>query len=768
MAEDGIAEHASGATTSADLKPAASASNRPVGKATRSAVVVTSVAVVMNLVLDVGTSGFYATFGVFILLVLSDFQGPLRSRFLAYVLTGATGLVLIAIGTVVQPHLAAKLVVTLVVVLALAYVTVLRGYVRSAYLSLLLPFIVAVTTEAPLDGLSVSVACYAAGVTVAAVSAVLLWPNRETPAVQRAIAATLTASAKMIAGSPPMRPGATADQVTALMGDVAAANEALGAVFRGKLARPGNLTTQERGLVQLVDDAQRLRYSIRWLSGKATESTPVDSDLLCATHDTLMACAEALNTGKLLPEAVSATLDRARAEHIAKYPDLADLLVSEGKITELIETANASFYARLTSFLTAMAVRHTRFALGQGARERVADLSREDLVTDISRIDGASDPVPLLRSNLTLASPWLRQAIRTAVAVTVAVLIIDLMHLQTGFWVILGIAASLQLTAVGSRKSALWVAVGTVLGFVVCAGLVALIGKNMSALICLLPFVAFLTVWSPSGKYAIVAKQAGFTVWFVMLVSLAGHEMSLAVGDRRLIDVGVGLAVSLVITAVLWPHGVADRVRGVLDESVRSTADYVAAAYTYVTSTMADSDEEAVKQSAQIAVVARARGADAFDVALSEGGADGADAAAWETVANAVDHAFVTATMVSELRSYGLAPLPDETAGAQLRAASTLIAGQFADAIDNEHDRPHHQADSATDAAAIYAANAETAAIETTIRSWGGRTGDLEYAIDGTPFAMSYGRAGTSLLWAQDWLLYFQWMAVHSGARPRR
>ena len=213
-----------------------------------------------------------------------------------------------------------------------------------------------------------------------------------------------------------------------------------------------------------------------------------------------------------------------------------------------------------------------------------------------------------------------------------------------------------------------------------------------------------------------IAKQAGFTIWFVMLVSLGGHKMSVEVGDRRLIDVGVGLAVSLVITAILWPHGVADRVREVLDRSVRSTADYVTAAFTFVTSAMTHDDIAAVKRAAQTAVVARDRGSDAFDVALSEGGADGDDAAAWETVFNAVDHAFFAATMVRELQNYGLVPLPDATVGAGMRTAAAAVAGQLEAAVDTAHDRLLHTGGPVTTAAPIDAASAQTALVERTIK----------------------------------------------------
>ena len=105
------------------------ASKRPVRKAIRAAIVVTVVATVMNTVINLGSSGFYATFGVFILLVLSDFGGPRRSRFWAYVVTGVGGLALIVIGALAALSLASTLIVTAAVVFALAYAVVLRGYV---------------------------------------------------------------------------------------------------------------------------------------------------------------------------------------------------------------------------------------------------------------------------------------------------------------------------------------------------------------------------------------------------------------------------------------------------------------------------------------------------------------------------------------------------------------------------------------------------------------------------------------------------------------
>lgn len=52
----------------------------------------TIVAVIVNVVLiGPGPSDFYTTFGVLILLVLSDFGGPLRTRLASYLVIGGAG-----------------------------------------------------------------------------------------------------------------------------------------------------------------------------------------------------------------------------------------------------------------------------------------------------------------------------------------------------------------------------------------------------------------------------------------------------------------------------------------------------------------------------------------------------------------------------------------------------------------------------------------------------------------------------------------------------
>lgn len=750
------------------------ASRRPLGKALRAAIVVTAVAVVVNTIVDLGSSGFYAVFGVFILLVLADFGGPTEIRFWAYLATGAAGLALITVGALAATTVPTTLLVTAIVAFALAYAVVLRGYVGTAYLCLLLPYIVAVTTPQPIDTLLTSLAAYTGGTLVAAIAAVTLWPSHPASAIREAVGRSLSAAAELVTDLPPLGPGAKRDREAAATRELAAANHALADAYDGKLARPGDLTGRDRGLVQLVNDMGRLRLALSWLAEKAAEPTRADRDLLRAVGDTLDSCGEAVSGGGALPASVSEGIFEARDRHIEGLPESADRLLSERKGDDLTSMVSAGFYLRITSFIAAMIVRHTKLALGQRDDEPGSGLDSHSSVETISMIESATSPVEMLRSNLGFMSPWFRRALQTSAAVTIAVAIIHAFHLTTGFWVVLGIVAALQLNAIRSRRSAWGAALGTIAGFVVCAILVPLVGSDTAALIALLPLVAFVTVWYPAGALELPLKQAGFTVWFVMLVSLSDHGMSMHIDEVRIVDVGTGLLTSLVITTLMWPRGVATQVRAVLDRSVRTTADFFVAAYGYITSPMTDADGAEVRRAAQGATAARIRAADAFDVAISEGGGAGVSATAWSSVANSVDHVFFAATMVRGLEDYGLAPIPDPDVAEGLCSASRRVTRQFADGIDAslelalagegaERAEPALDADPRPphDGGSHELADLREA-VERAVDRCDGRSGELRFRVPPRAFSTSYGKAAVSMLWAQDWLLYFDWMAAHT------
>lgn len=737
------------------------AAPRPVGKATRATLVVTIVAVIVDLVLTgLGPSGFYATFGVFILLVLSDFGGPLRTRLAAYLVTGLAGLVLIALGTVAaEGGLAATLVITALVAFGLAYALVLRGYVAAAYLSLILPYIVAVTTPTTYKDLALGLGSYAAGAVIAGVTAVVLWPSRPEDGTRRTVGAAVAAAATVVRGAADPAAG-QAGSAADRMRDLDAAYTAMRTSYDGKLERPGDLTTADHALVRLVDDVGRLRCALDWLTeDDRAAAGPPDRAMVTAAAQTLRACAQALDAGTAPSAATIDALHAAQAADVADLPAEADRLLAGADTATMTRTVDAAFRHRVIAFLTASVARHTLTTVGGRRAAAAADQAPPITREELDRIDRGTRPVDLLRANLNLRSPWLRRALQTAVAVTLAVLAVHELRLEVGFWVVLGIVAALQFTAVHARKSAVEVAGGTIVGFLICAVLVKLIGHHTVALVIVLIPVAFFTVWLPRGRWLVPVKQAGFTVWFVMLVSLAHGGMSLSVDEMRVKDVGTGLIIALVTTALLWRGGVAARVTSVLHDSARATGDFVTAAYGALDPTDQATAQKEAEVAARGAVRARDLAAETADLARTEGGAAEDEARAWTTVANAIDHAMIVGTLVRGLADYGLAPLPDARiaralqdsvrAGAdELTAATTAHASAHADVAALPRTGPDTVPD-----------DTPAAEIDAVIAGWSGSSGPVAVP-GGAP--ISPGHAAIGVLWARDWAAYFRWMVRRS------
>lgn len=757
---------------------------RPLRQALRASLVVTVVTLVTNFVLDLGEVGFYATFSCVLLIMLADFSGPPKSRFLANIFTGLAGIVLISLGALVAPSPVVTLLVTAVLAFTLAYSVVLRGYVGTAFVSLLLPYVVAITDALPLSELPGAILAYGLGTVISAVASITLWPSYQTSDIRKAVGNSLTTAAKLLANSRPLSDQATEQDMAARMRELVAANTALNEAYLGRLARPGNATSRDRGLVQLVDDLNRLRVSLRW--PKNTDAPPTDADLalLRATQETLDACGKAMTGDGPVP--VPDAILKARVAHTRSLPELADKLLAKDDSDTLRRLVDASFYYRISAFVTTLIVRHTELALGARIKVSEESLAIYPNAAIVKRIDGATNPWNILKSHLTLKSPWFRRALQTAVGVTLAIAVVQAAHLDHGFWVILGIVAALKLDAGSTLRTALTAISGTAAGLLVLYLMVLVIGDRILPLLILLPIVVFLATWGPAGKLALAIKQAGFTVLFIMLGSLASG-LSLELGAVRLQDVSIGLAICLLVATLMWPHGVAAQVRTVLTQSVRTTTEYFVAAYTYITSAMTPTDLVELRAVADRATIARIRADDAFDVAVSQGGQIGIAANAWYSVASSVDHVFFGSILVSSLKSYELAPVPVAEVADSLRTTARDLADRHALAIEAQY-RQAQLASEPNGANGLksklrstakhgWAADPEVltpkvdpdhdlqdlaAEVGQTLAGWNSKSGSFEFQIADKEFTTTYSRAAISILWAQDWLLYFHWMATQS------
>ena len=161
-------------------------------------------------------------------------------------------------------------------------------------------------------------------------------------------------------------------------------------------------------------------------------------------------------------------------------------------------------------------------------------------------------------SGLTHRPAWIGEALGAGSALGFAVLLTRLFKVDHAFWVILGV-----LPLLSSKRSLMihkfWEEqAGTMIGFLVSAALVAIMGTDQAWYWLSLPLVVLISAYAHSAV-SLVAGQAAFTVVAVFLFCILLPQQT-GVGILRVEDVAIGGAVSLVV-ASLRSFGTA-RLRG--------------------------------------------------------------------------------------------------------------------------------------------------------------------------------------------------------------
>ena len=170
--------------------------------------------------------------------------------------------------------------------------------------------------------------------------------------------------------------------------------------------------------------------------------------------------------------------------------------------------------------------------------------------------DATANPVlPTDRPN------WRVSAVRSALALAFAVLLTRLLKVEHAFWVVLGVLPVLSASG-GSAVRTFWQEqAGTLIGFLVSALVVAVIGPHWAWYWLILPFVVFGSTYAASAL-GLMAGQAAFTLFAVALFCILLPQQS-ETGLLRLEDIAIGGAVSLAVGALLrlGERGSASRVR---------------------------------------------------------------------------------------------------------------------------------------------------------------------------------------------------------------
>ncbi|QQM38651.1 FUSC family protein [Streptomyces liliifuscus] len=600
-------------------------------RATRTALVMPALFALCSQVIHSSTMATFAAFGAFSMLLLVDFSGSLVERLRAHLGLAVAWSVLICLGTLVAGHTWPAIVGTVVVGFLVLFSGAVSSVLAGAATALLLAFILPVTSPAPLSELPERLA----GAGLASIAAMLavsvLWPRPaadplSAPAARvcRAAAAQLRADAARSTGEQGDARGT--EQHQAVTEEAADAAADLRTAFDATPYRPTGLSTGSRAIVRLVDE-------LTWLSTIVADSGPLSDDSACdpealavrrAVATVLEHSADLLDTPHASPDTLQAAaadlrvgLERMEHRATTRLP-VHERPRTEWEIRAFIETLDASFRAQELGFATLQTAANVDLA---SAAERRGWLERL-----LGREPGAvTEPLASAReraaAHLQSDSVWLHNSLRGAIGLGIAVALANLMSVQHSFWVLLGTLSVLRSNALNTGQNAVRALGGTLVGSLIGAGLLQLIGHHGTVLWFLLP-VAILVAGIAPSAVSFAAGQAAFTITLVVLFNI-GQDPDWHIVLLRIQDIGIGCAVSVLVGLFFWPRGAAAAVDRALAAAYTDSARYLAAAVRYAVGrcgARTASGHAPLQESRQAAAAAR-RLDDAFRSYLAERGA---------------------------------------------------------------------------------------------------------------------------------------------------
>jgi uncharacterized membrane protein YccC len=311
--------------------------------------------------------------------------------------------------------------------------------------------------------------------------------------------------------------------------------ERLHRVFLAVPARPTGLSVSSRAVVRLVDE-------LLWLDAQLIEvPQPVDVTseappvlhIVATSAQVLDAGADLLDDPLTSPTTLDEALQDLRSslkdmerETALHFPFAAheendetshEVGATQRRVDELVASLEPSFRAQELGY--AASVIGDNISLSAAAERR----SFFDAVA--GRLPGASAGRAASAWRRAAAhfephSVWLHNSIRGAIGLALAVFIAEETGLQHSFWVILGALSVLRSNVFSTGQSAFRSLLGTTVGFVVGAALLALVGTNVTVLWFLLPLALLVAGFAPTAL-SFAAGQAGFTLTLVILLTFS-------------------------------------------------------------------------------------------------------------------------------------------------------------------------------------------------------------------------------------------------------
>ncbi len=533
--------------------------------ALRAAIVVPSAFAVGLLVIDVKQTALFAAFGSMALLVFVDFGGSRRIRLRAYLLLLAAGVMLIVLGTLCSQSTWLATLAMGLVAFAILFAGVLNDYVAAAHAAAILTFVLPVMVQADAAGIPARLAGWGLAGALCIPATLLLWPARPRSAIRRGAARAARALAELAEAR-------SRGDREAAESAAEAAHEATTAVrdrFVSMAQRPSGTAGPTAALARVIED-------LGWLN-RAADRVPAlgGADAPCpAEHAAIAAAAP----GALRD--VAARLDGGPSQATLDLARLASAHEAFGR-------AQLAHFERLQPDRDEA---EAAIELDDAYRARELSFGTLQLGKDVQQAcieGGGSTPSPrvwvgatgrLARTHANRNSVWMRNSLRGALGLALAVLVGRLSNLQDGFWIVLGTMSVLRSSAVSTSATIAWALLGTLAGIIVGGLIVIAVGSDHGVLWAVLPLAILLAGYAPQA-ISFAAGQAAFTLVVLVLFNLL-QPSGWKVGLVRVEDVAIGAGVSLLVGVLLWPRGARAIVRRAIGAAYVDAARYLDATVT--------------------------------------------------------------------------------------------------------------------------------------------------------------------------------------------
>jgi uncharacterized membrane protein YccC len=552
----------------------------------------------MLLRLDQSTTTFLV-FGLMALLAFADFGGTTRSRVAAYAIAALAGLPLIAVGTLASSNLWIAVAASAVVGFTLAGMAVLGGYFSSAQTALMLAFVLAVTSAAAVDVLPGRLSGWFIGGVVATLAGWLLWPRSSHVALRAIAASVLRAVATTVNAPLEGARDETAQRESAARQELAALRQGFVVAQR----RPSGATRRDRALAELATELDRaLTFAASAAAVPASTAAEEESGILRASVvRALQASAALLEGGNDVHDIEQ--LMAARDAHRAALDRWTTVQLSDGASAEsVLDALIAAHPMRLMSMMA--------LAIGQNT-EVIAGVNPSPSTPGV----GSRNVRTVFREEFNPSSIWLRNSLRTALGVALAVFVARFLALPFAFWVVLGTLSALRSNVSATGRTAIQALVGTAVGVLIAVPFVGVTSGQRWVLWIALPILVFLAAYTPAAVHFVVG-QIAFSVLVVVLFNILAPT-DWQIGLVRVEDAALGVAVSAAVGLLLWPRGARGQLRAALGSLYEAGAHSLAVSFRMM---LADPGEpvETLRMARGLARTEAIRAQEVFELVLNE------------------------------------------------------------------------------------------------------------------------------------------------------